>query len=264
MKQSTYHIPKMDCSSEESMIRMKLDEVPKIAHLEFDLANRSLAVFHDTDVESLSEVLSSLKLGSTHVNTIESKRKDFDNGGNQRKLLWSVLGINFGFFIIEMTTGLVSKSMGLVADSLDMLADSLVYGLSLAAVGGSVLRKKKIARWAGYFQAILALIGLAEVIRRFIIATDIPNFSTMIGVSIVALVANGLCLYLLQKSKGKDEAHMKASMIFTSNDIIINTGVILAGALVYWTQSLLPDLIVGAVVFIIVARGAVRIINLGK
>jgi Co/Zn/Cd efflux system component len=36
------------------------------------------------------------------------------------------------------------------------------------------------------------------------------------------------------------EAHMKASMIFTSNDVIINAGVILAGVLVLLTQSNTP------------------------
>jgi Co/Zn/Cd efflux system component len=85
----------------------------------------------------------------------------------------------------------------------------------------------------------------------------------MISVSILALIANGVCLYLLQKSKSK-EAHMKASMIFTSNDVIINAGVILAGVLVLLTQSKYPDLIVGSIVFLIVVRGAIRILKLGK
>ena len=44
-------------------------------------------------------------------------------------------------------------------------------------------------------------------------------------------------------------------MIFTSNDIIINTGVILAGILVLLTQSKYPDLIIGSIVFLIVVRG---------
>lgn len=34
------------------------------------------------------------------------------------RLLWRVLTINFAFFLIEMTTGILSKSMGLVADKL--------------------------------------------------------------------------------------------------------------------------------------------------
>ena len=162
-----------------------------------------------------------------------------------------------------MTTGLISKSMGLVADSLDMLADSLVYGISLFAVGGTLTRKKKVAKLAGYFQMTLAIIGFLEVVRRFIANEELPDFSTMIVVSILALLANVTCLYLLQKSKSK-EAHMQASMIFTSNDIIINSGVILAGFLVNWINSSLPDLIVGAVVFVIVIRGAIQILKLGK
>ena len=85
----------------------------------------------------------------------------------------------------------------------------------------------------------------------------------MIIVSILALVANSICLYLLQKSKS-EEAHMKATMIFTSNDIIINTGIIVAGILVLLTHSKYPDLIIGAIVFLIVVRGAFRILKLGK
>ncbi len=85
----------------------------------------------------------------------------------------------------------------------------------------------------------------------------------MIIVSILALIANSVCLYLLQKSKS-EEAHMKASMIFTSNDVIINSGVILAGVLVLLTQSKYPDLIVGSIVFLIVSQGAFRILKLGK
>ena len=153
--------------------------------------------------------------------------------------------------------------MGLVADSLDMLADSFVYGLSLFAVGGTVLRKKKIAKLSGYFQIILAALGFSEVIRRFLEVEKLPDFSTMIVVSIFALIANGICLYLLQKSKSK-EAHMQASMIFTSNDVIINIGVIIAGVLVNLLNSNKPDLIIGTIVFIIVIQGAVRILKLGK
>ncbi|GAB3832620.1 hypothetical protein GCM10028895_50550 [Pontibacter rugosus] len=114
--------------------------------------------------------------------------------------------------------------------------------------------EKNIAKASGYFQLTLAVIGFVEVVRRFIGNEDLPDFRTMIVVSILALIANAICLYLLQRSKSK-EAHMQATMIFTSNDIIINGGVILAGLLVLFTESSLPDLIVGAIVFIIVIRG---------
>jgi Co/Zn/Cd efflux system component len=124
-------------------------------------------------------------------------------------------------------------------------------------------RKKKISKIAGYFQITLAIIRFVEVIRRFIGVEKMPDFSTMIIISILALIANAICLYLLQKSKSK-EAHMQASMICTSNDVIINLGVIITGLLVSWLNSNKPDLIIGAIVFILVIQGAIRILKLGK
>lgn len=184
-----------------------------------------------------------------------------ENQRNESQILWTVLLINFGFFAVETVTGFISNSMGLVADGLDMLADAFVYGLSLYAVGRSVKRKKNIAWLSGLFQMILAIIGFIEVIRRFLSVDNPPDYMTMIIVSIFALIGNGICLYLLQRSKS-NEAHMKASMIFTSNDIIINIGVILAGGLVYFFNSNRPDLIIGAIVFVIVTRGAIRILKI--
>jgi len=150
--------------------------------------------------------------------------------------LWIILLINFGLFVVEFTTGWLSSSMGLVADSLDMLADAMVYGLSLYAVGSHL---------------------------RFLGAGDLPEFQTMIYISLLALAGNVASLVILQKAKS-DEVHMQASMIFTSNDIIANLGVIVAAGLVYWSGSKLPDLVIGALVFALVARGAFRILRLAK
>jgi Co/Zn/Cd efflux system component len=110
---------------------------------------------------------------------------------------------------------------------------------------------------------VLAALGVAEVIRRFLGLDDVPAFQTMIVISLLALIGNATSLFLLQKSKNT-EAHMQSSMIFTSNDAIINISVILAGILVFVTNSKIPDLIVGAIVFFIVARGAYRILQIAK
>ncbi len=242
---------------------MKLDGISEVKNLEFDIPGRLLVVYHMGHLEEIEGSVLDLNLGGKLLHTEQSDQVDFQEQASQRKLLFAVLGINFSFFLIELTTGLLSKSMGLVADSLDMLADSFVYALSLFAVGGTLAVKKRISTVAGIFQITLAIIGFVEVIRRFIGVADIPNFFAMIGVSILALVANTFCLYVLQKSKSK-EAHMQASMIFTSNDVIINLGVIIAGVLVILLNSNKPDLIVGAIVFVLVIHGAIRILKLGK
>lgn len=262
MNKTIFKINKMDCASEVQLIRMKLEGLENIQSLDFDVPKRELVVIHSDSYERIFSLLDALNFETSVQSSggIEGFVSENDPH-KERKLLWTVLAINFTFFILEMLTGWLSHSMGLVADSLDMLADAAVYALALFAVGGTMARKRSIAKASGYFQIALAVLGFAEIIRRFLGFGDVPNFQTMIVVSALALIGNSICLYLLQKSKSK-EAHMEASMIFTSNDVIINAGVIAAGILVFITESKLPDLIVGLIVFVIVVRGAVRILKL--
>ncbi|MEW6507849.1 MAG: cation transporter [Bacteroidota bacterium] len=264
MKRTTFKIAKMDCPSDEQIIRMKLEGMSTIKKLEFDIPKRNLTVFHLNGYDIILEKLISLNFDTTLSSTESIEDLDFTELHNsERKILWIVLSINFLFFFIEIVTGFISNSMGLVADSLDMLADGIVYGLALIAVGGTIALKKKIAKSAGMFQIILAVFGFIEVIRRFIGLERMPDFLTMIFISIFALIANIICLFLLQKSNSND-AHIQTSMIFTSNDIIINSGVILAGVLVNHFNSAYPDLIIGGIVFVIVARGAYKILLLAR
>jgi Co/Zn/Cd efflux system component len=265
MNKTTYKIAKMDCLSEENIVRMKLEGLQNIIGLKFELSERKLFVMHEGDAAPITAAIDSLHFNSSLIKTQKIDDEEAllfsDTTGQQRKLLWQVLAINLFFFVLEIITGFISGSMGLVADSLDMLADAVVYGLALFVVGKALFQKRKIAKVAGYLQLLLAVFGFAEVIRRYSGYGETPNFKTMIAVSLFALIGNAVTLYLLQKSKSK-EAHIQASMIFTSTDVIVNLGVIAAGALVYFTASNLPDLIVGTIVFILVGIGSYRILKL--
>lgn len=59
----------------------------------------------------------------------------------------------------------------------------------------------------------------------------------MIIVAVLALTGILISLRLINKANSK-EAHMQASAIFTSNDIILNGGVILAGLLVFFGKQM--------------------------
>lgn len=149
----------MDCPSEENMIRMKLDGIP-FKKLEFDITNRNLFVFHEGAVDPIYAALIELNLGASLTYSEESFEKlDQADHTKEKNLLWTVLIINFGFFVIEIITGFFSRSMGLVADSLDMFADAIVYGLSLYAVGHIAAKKKESCQikrifsvWTCYFR----------------------------------------------------------------------------------------------------------------
>jgi hypothetical protein len=80
-------------------------------------------------------------------------------------------------------------------------------------------RKKNIAKSAGYFQLTLAIFGFIEVIRRFIGTETVPTFSDNDNYFNSCTYWQRTLFVFTAKSKSR-EAHMQASMIFTSNDVM--------------------------------------------
>jgi len=180
----------------------------------------------------------------------------------QKRVLYWLLAINAVMFVIEISLGWLAESTALIADSIDMLADAIVYGIGLYAVGRSLTDKAKAALASGYFQAALGLLILIDIVRRIIVGSE-PVSEFMMGVGLVALAANITCLMLIQKHKD-GEVHMRASWIFSTNDVIANLGVIFGGLLVWWLDSRLPDIIIGFVISIVILRGARLILKDAK
>ena len=156
----------------------------------------------------------------------------------ERKTLIALLAINAVMFLVEIFLGWIAESTGLIADSLDMLADAAVYGLSLYAVGMGIKKQAKAANVSGVLQIILGTGVILEVLRRFLFGSE-PESLLIIGVGAMALIANIYCLMLISRHR-EAGVHMRASWIFSTNDVIANLGVIIS--------------------FIIV-RGGIRILN---
>jgi Co/Zn/Cd efflux system component len=262
--ETVFSVPKMDCPSEENLIRMSLDGINGIKSLRFDLAKREVTMVHTEDTSSILSRLEPLNFGVKLTSTKEAQTEDFDlenmviKSREEAQLLKLLLTINGTMFMVELLMGIWAQSTGLIADSLDMFADAAVYGISLYAVGKATSLKLKTAHLAGWLQVLLAVGALSEVIRRFVYGSD-PVSTLMMSIGLLALVANAYCLYLIAKKRSYG-AHMKASYIFSANDVIANAGVILAGALVFWTKSPYPDLVIGSIIAVIVLIGARKIL----
>ena len=181
---------------------------------------------------------------------------------SQKRVLYWLLGINAVMFFVEMIVGILADSTALIADSMDMLADAVVYGIGIYAVGKSILHKANAAKISGYFQLLLGVIILIDITRRLFLGSE-PISSLMIGMGFIALIANVVCLVIIRNHKN-DEVHMRASWIFSANDVIANMGVIIAGVLVVWLDSRVPDLVIGCIVSIVVLRGAWMILKDAK
>lgn len=165
-------------------------------------------------------------------------------------------------FVAEFAAGWIAQSTGLIADSFDMLADALVYGLSLAAVSRSDLGKAKTARISGVFQATLGTFALAEVARRSLLGSE-PESSYMIVVAAIALVANAVCLRVIARHR-EEGVHMRASYIFSQNDVLANVAVLASGVLVAVTGAQFWDLVVGAGIGLLVLSGGYRILRAAR
>ena len=181
---------------------------------------------------------------------------------SERRVLIALLLINGIMFVAEFGVGWWAQSTALIADAMDMLADAMVYGVGLYAVGKSLLVKIHAARLSGSLQIILGLLVLVDIVRRIIVGSE-PVSELMMGMGVIALVANITCLILIAKHR-EGEVHMRASWIFSKNDVIANLGAILAGGLVAWTGSRLPDLVIGLLVAMIVIRGGFLILQDAK
>lgn len=263
-KEMIFRVPQMDCGAEEQLVHMALGALDSIQRITCDLDHRTVTVVHTGDGDRIAQAINGLGMDASLVRSMELDHfDDSQDDADQRRALLLVLLINAGLFLGELLTGLLAHSMGLVADSLDMLADALVYGLSLYAVGKSLAHKRSVARTSGYFQLLLATLGIAEVIRRFVGMEETPQFLLMIVVSLVAMAGNIASLFILQRTRGQ-EVHIEASRIFTANDVLVNLGVMVAGILVFATGSKLPDLLIGIIVFCLVGYGALRILRLSR
>ncbi len=262
---SVFAIPGMDCPSEERMIRMALDDIPGIKALSFDLPGRRLQVWHTGEVASITGKLAGLGMGAQLESSADADQSMMpeDTGPTPEQeagTLRVLLAINAIMFFIELATGWLAQSTGLIADSLDMFADATVYGLALYAVGRSARMKLRAAHLAGLLQLLLALGVFWDVVQRLLGGSE-PDSGLMIGIAILALVANVYCLWLISAHR-EGGAHMRASWIFSATDVLANLGVIAAGGLVALTGSPYPDLVIGTLIGLVVLNGARRILSL--
>ena len=128
---SVYTVPKMDCPSEERIIRLALNGFEDIRTLFFDLSNRRLEVVHDGEVDPITAKLATLGLGASlqesaaaDPETIKAAESSAASAKQESGTLRWLLGINALLFVVEMTAGLIAQSTGLIGESLDNFADA--------------------------------------------------------------------------------------------------------------------------------------------
>lgn len=177
----------------------------------------------------------------------------------ERRMLARVLAINVAQVLLAGAVGIAADSTGLLGTALDNLGDAAVYVVSLYAVGRSVAAKANAARLSGVLLIGLGLALLGEVIRRFVAGSE-PIGWAMIVTAIANAASNAVALRLL-RSRREEGVHLKASWIFTTNDMLANGGIVASGIAVMLFKSSLPDLLIGIAVVAVVIKGGLEILK---
>jgi Co/Zn/Cd efflux system component len=170
-----------------------------------------------------------------------------------------VLGINGAMFLVIAGAAIYGKSTALLADSLDNLGDALTYGLSLYAVSRGNAVKAKVALFKGCLIALAACAVLAQLAYKFFVPS-VPIFEVMGAFSLLGLIANSLCLYLLWRHRHED-VNMSSVWECSRNDIASNVSVFIAGGAVWLTGSGWPDILVALGLVWLLMRSSIRVVS---
>ena len=177
----------------------------------------------------------------------------------QRSTLIKVLWINAIMFIVIAIAAFYGKSTSLLSDSLDNLGDALTYGLSLFAVSRGTETKARVALFKGGLIFLAASFVVAHIIYR-LITPVIPSYEIMSIFSLVGLVGNGFCLFLLWRHRHED-INMSSVFECSRNDIASNLSVILAAFSVWIFNSGIPDIIIATLLATLLLTSSARVIK---
>lgn len=186
--------------------------------------------------------------------------QDFDGATRgYRQALMAVIFINAAMFVVEILGGAWAGSQALKADALDFLGDAVTYGLSLWVIGRSLRTRASAALLKGISLALMGVWVLGSTIWQVWIL-GVPSAGIMGAIGVMALVANMASVLILLRYRDGD-ANVRSVWLCSRNDAIGNVAVIGAAALVAFTASPWPDLVVAALMAGLFLKSSVSIIR---
>lgn len=255
MKEVRYQVTGMDCSSCAAKVEKAARGVAGIGDVKVSIASQIMTLDVDRPEERLPQVeeaVTSLGYQLDRVREAASEASEEEDDDHipdlshvtpaYKRALWIVVLLNVGYGIVEIAGSFIAGSQALQADSLDFLGDGLISFLGLIAVGWGLAARAKAALLQGIFLGLLGLSVVASTVYRVFVEHQ-PESLLMGGFALVAFVVNVLAAVVLIPHR-KGDANMRAVWLFSRNDAIGNLAVVAAAAVVWWTGSQWPDLIV--------------------
>jgi len=177
-----------------------------------------------------------------------------------RKTVLVVAGLNLTYFIIEFYFGRLFNSLSLISDSVDFLEDASINILIALAIGWS-LKKRQVTSY--FLAAVLLVPGIAFIWNAIhqILSPEVPQGAGMSYVGFGALAVNVTCAILISRHKNEEGGLVNAAYYSARNDAVANVLIIGAGIITLFYASVIPDLVIGIIIFIMNADAAKEVLE---
>ena len=177
--------------------------------------------------------------------------------GNAKKLTFA-LALTSSFLIIEVIAGFMTQSLALLSDAAHMFTDAAALAIALVAIKiGKLPADDK--RTFGYqrFEILAALFNammlfmvaiyiLFEAYQRFNHPPEIQSMGMMI-VAVIGLIINLISMKILFSS-AQDSLNVKGAYLEVLSDAIGSVGVIVGGAIIYFTGWMWIDTLIAVLI----------------
>jgi cobalt-zinc-cadmium efflux system protein len=192
-----------------------------------------------------------------------------------RRLL-IVLAVTAAYFVTELIGGYYTNSLALYSDAVHLLTDLAAIVLSLFALWISA-RPAQAGKTYGYLRAeilgallnglflwVLVAFLFFEAIRRIHEPEQVRGLGVM-GIAAVGLLVNSFSAWFTHQGgepSGRGMA-LRAAFLHVVSDLIGSLGVLIAGALIYFTRWHLADPVVSMFIGLLILYGSWGLIREG-
>ncbi|WP_315074868.1 cation diffusion facilitator family transporter [Acinetobacter guillouiae] len=177
--------------------------------------------------------------------------------GNVKKLTFA-LALTSTFLIVEVIAGFMTQSLALLSDAAHMFTDAAALAIALVAIKiGKLPADDK--RTFGYqrFEILAALFNammlfvvaiyiLYEAYQRFSQPPEIQSVGMMV-VAVIGLVINLISMKILFSSS-KESLNIKGAYLEVLSDALGSVGVVIGGAIIYFTGWMWVDTIIAVLI----------------
>ena len=197
--------------------------------------------------------------------------------GSDRRRLLVVLAVSTVYFFAELAAGWITNSLALLSDAVHMMTDIAAICLSLLTLWIST-RPATAGKTFGYLRAeilgallnglflwLLVVFIWVEAAQRLRHPEEVGGLGVM-AVAVVGIAVNSFSAWMTAEGGGSGRRSgmaIRAVFLHVMSDLIGSIGVLIAGALVYFTGWMRADPVVSFVIGALVLYGSWGLVREG-